>query len=82
MVFRLDVHVVVVGELCHISKMAAGRTNTRLRFSVKYVVAEVQNDSDSGDDDLYSNSEISNEEIDSDYQNLTPLLPVVLDALT
>ena len=37
--------------------MAADRRNSRSRFSVADVVAEHQNDSDRGYDDLYSDSE-------------------------
>ena len=58
--------------------MASDRRTFRQRFSAAEVIAEVQNDSDSGDSDLYSDSETESE----DSQSFTPLLPVVLDALT
>ena len=58
--------------------MSFDRRTFRQHFSVAEVIAEVQNDPDSDDSDLYSDSETESE----DSQSFTPLFPVVLDALT
>ena len=63
------------------SKMADARRNVRSRFSVADVIAELQFDDDSGDDDLYSGSESDDSENDNFSDKNPPLPPVVLDAL-
>ena len=53
--------------------MASDHRTFRQRFSAAEVIAEVQNDPDCGDSDLYSDSEIVSE----DSQSFTTLLPIV-----